>query len=337
MSTLRQKLTALVTGLVLLLVVSACGGGAGADGPTVVKVGWIPSVNFIAWISAVDELKKSGDVKVELVEFKSSSDALVALNQGAVDMTTTGYSVLADGLARADMPLSYIAGISTSGAFVLARKDTGIASYDDLRGKRLGGVRGSAEYIHMNGATARQGIKLGKDANFVNFQTGTDVMLALRNGDIDATVSYEPLVSDAILNGGAELVPAVQEQLYSASFKVSSGLLARDAFLKENPEAATEILKVYAEQVDHLAQQPQDAKDVYLKYSPGDEKVIEAAIDRVTVVYEINASEMHQVGKTLKASGQQEQDLGDALADHVDLSFLAKATGKSAGELGEGR
>lgn len=338
------RITALFAALALMLTTAACGGStegsgsaAGGDEATVVKVGWIPSVNFIAWISAVDELQKSGEVKVELVEFKSSSDALVALNQGAVDMSTTGFSVLADGLAQTDMSLSYISGISTSGAFFLARKGSGIKDWADLRGKRLGGVRGSAEYIHMNGSMGREGIQLGKDAEFVNFQSGTDVLLALRNGDIDATVSYEPLVSETILSGDADIVPAIQEKLYSASFKVSSGLLARDAFLKENPKATTAILKEYVGQVKRLQESPQDAKAVYLKYSPGKEEVIEAAIERVTVTYLLNDSEMGQVGATLKESGQQSKDLGPALVEHLDRSFLAEATGESPADLGEGK
>lgn len=330
------KLLALLSTIVLLGALAGCGGASGG-GPAVVKVGWIPSVNFIAWISAVDQLEQSGDVEVELVEFKSSSDALVALNQGAVDMTTTGYSVLADGLAQADLPVRYIAGISTAGAFFIARTGSGIETWEDLRGKRLGGVRGSAEYIHMNGSMERQGIDLGQDAEYVNFQTGTDVMLALRNGDIDATVSYEPLISEAILNGEADIVPALQEELYSASFEVSSGLLASEAFLEENPDETTAILEAYADQVEHLTDQPQDAKDVYLEYAPGDPKVIEEAINRVTVTFALNESEMRQVGSTLKASGQQSEDMGEELVDHLDYSYLAEATGKSPSELGEGQ
>lgn len=337
MSIIKSKFATVAVVVLMALLTASCGGASGSGGGDVVKVGWIPSVNFIAWISAVEELEKSEDVKVELVEFKSSSDALVALNQGAVDMTTTGYSVLADGLAQADMPLEYIAGISTNGAFFLARTGSGIETYDDLRGKRLGGVRGSAEYIHMNGSMERKGIQLGKDAQFVNFQTGTDVMLALRNGDIDATVSYEPLVSEAVVGESAEIVPALQEELFSASFEVSSGLLARKAFLEENPDTTVAILEAYSNQVEHLAEQPQDAKDVYLKYSPGDANVIEAAIENITVTYDLNESEMRQVGETLQSSGQQEEDMGPAMVDHLNYEYLSEATGKSPAELGEGK
>jgi ABC-type nitrate/sulfonate/bicarbonate transport system substrate-binding protein len=250
-------------------------------------------------------------------------------------MTTTGYSVLADGLANADLPLKYISGISTSGAFFVARKGSSIESWEDLKGKRLGGSRGSPEYIHMNGSLAREGIKLGKDAEYVNFQGGTDLMLALRNGSIDGGVSYEPLVSEAVLADDAYIVPALQKDLYSASFKVSSGLLAREDFLEEHSDEANTILTEYAKQVDHLAASPQDAKDTYLTYAPGDPKVIEAAIDNVTVTYDMNTSEMRAVGSTLVDSGQQPEDMGEELVDHIDYTFLAKATGKTPAELGE--
>ena len=325
-----KKLVASLAAIAMIFGLAACAG----SGKTEVKVGWIPSVNFIAWISAVQALEESENIDIELVEFSSSSAALVALQQGAVDMTTTGYNVFADGLAQSDMPLSYISGISTSGAFFIARDDAEIEDWSDLEGKTLGGSRGSAEYLHMNNSMAANGVVLGEDAEYLNFQNGTDVMLALRNGDIDATVSYEPLISETIAAGGVDVVPALQEDLYSASFEVSSGLLASDSFVADNPEAVDEILGVYTDKVDALQQDPQPAVDIYLSYAAGDRDVISAAADRVTLTYELPADEMLAIGKALTESGQHSEDIGPKLATHLDYSHLEAATGKSASELG---
>lgn len=329
---------ALLFVILLSLTLSGCGGASstdsGAQDQEIIRVGWIPSVNFIAFLSTIDQWE-SPDTKVELVEFKSSSDTLVALNQGNIDLGTVGYSVLADGLAQADMPLEYIAGVSTKGAFFVARTEAGITDWSDLKGKRLGGVRGSPEYIHLNGSMEAHGLDLGKDAEFINFQTGSDIIVALQNGEIDGAVSYEPLVSQVVLNGAAVKVPKIQMDLFSNSFELSSGLLANRAFVEEHGDWTAEFLKEYSEAVDELSNNPQAAVETYLKYAPGDANVIKEAADNVTVTYKLNEEQIRAVGKTLLESGQLETDMSQELMEHVNYGPLSEGTGKSPQQLGK--
>lgn len=338
----KNRIALLAVMALTLTGVSACnssdtaGSPSDKSGPSVVKVGWIPSVNFIALLETIDQWKDP-DSKIELVEFKSSADTLVAINQGAVDIATVGYSVVADGMSKVEMPLEYIAGVSTKGAFLVAGKDSGISTWEDLKGKKVGGVRGSPEYLHLAGSMEAHGIKIGKDAEFVNFQSGSDIILALQKGDIDAAVSYEPLVAAAVQNGSVVRLPEMQKTLMDQTFELSSGVLARTAFVDKNTAWTVSFLKAYSENVDAFAvdPKPEEAAKTYLKYSAGDPAVVADAIGYITAVYDLDEEQVRRVGKTLLSSGQLKKDMAQVLVDHLDYGPLSKATGKTAEQLGK--
>lgn len=342
---LRQTKNLLALLAVLALTpagVSACSttdtaASSNNSGQSVIKVGWIPSVNFIALLETIDEWKDP-HTKIELIEFKSSADTLVAINQGSIDVATVGYSVVADGMSKTEMPLEYIAGVSTKGAFIVAGKNAGIRSWEELKGKKVGGVRGSPEYLHLAGSMKAHGIEIGKDAEFVNFQSGSDIILALQKGDIDAAVSYEPLVATAVQNGSVVRLPELQKTLMDQTFELSSGLLARTEFVDENSDWSVAFLKAYAENVDAFGAdpKPEEAAKTYLKYAAGDPAVIADAVGHITAVYDLDEEQVRRVAKTLLNSGQLQKDMTQVLVGHLDYAPLSKATGKTTQQLGKG-
>ncbi|MQA03605.1 MAG: transporter substrate-binding domain-containing protein [Streptosporangiales bacterium] len=338
---LRCRSLALAAVLALFAVLSACGGGGGAGGEqqaegnkVVVKVGWVPTVAWITWLATVDQLD-SPEFRLQLTDFKSSSDTLVSLTNGSIDLGAVGYNVLADTLGKSDVDLQYVAGASTKSATFIAGKDAGVDGWSDLKGKRVGGVRGSAEYVHLVNGLRKNGMKLGKDVKFVNFQSGTDIMLALQRGEVDATISYEPLASQATIDGVAKRVPAIQDTLFDNSFEVSSGILARGDFLEKHPKWGVEIIKTYTEMEAKLKKDPAFAQEVYLKHATGEPKVLDEAFKHVTLDYRLDQDQVQRVETALLDAGQLDPSVKGKLVEHLDYSFLEKATGKSPTELGK--
>ncbi|MGO1974001.1 MAG: ABC transporter substrate-binding protein [Propionibacteriaceae bacterium] len=337
----NSRTVRLVLGAVMALVLAAtaaCGGDAGEGGDgskETVSVGWVPTVAWIGWLATADTFEHE-EFQLELLDFKSSSDTMVSLTNGSIDIGAVGYNVLADGLVQADLPLQYIAGASSNSAVVLVKPDSGIESWEDLKGRSVGNVRGSAEYIHLSGALEGAGLDVESDTEYVNFQSGTEVLLALQRGDIDATITFEPLASQAELGGFGERVDAMQETLFSNSFEVSSGILATNKFVEDHPEWAESILTEYSKQMDSLAEDPERALEIYLKYASGDEKVIEASLQNVVLDYNLDEQQIRAVAKTLNETGQLDQDVSDKLVEHLNYEPLAAATGKSPAELGQG-
>ena len=336
----RTKVS-LISAFLMIMAAAAAGCGSSNAGDEaggkqqVIKVGWVPTLAWIGWLGTVDTLK-SPDFKLELLDFKSSSDTLVSMTNGSIEFGAVGYNVLADSLTQGNVPVQYIAGASSKSAIFLARKGAGIQSWADLRGKKVGAVRGSAEYVHLRGALeAHGGLSLEKDTNFTSFNNGTDAILALQRGDIDATVSYEPVASEAVTNGFAENVSAMQANMFSETFEVSSGILASDAFLKAHPDWTKTILKHYEKTTEELKNDPEMALEIYLKHATGDPKTLKAALKNVTLVYKLDESQIRRVAEVLSKAGQLKGDVTEELIDHLNYDYLSEATGKTPAELGK--
>src|SRR6266511_3548400 len=127
--------------------------------------------------------------------------------------------------AFADQPLA-----------IVARKGSGIAKVEDLRGKRVGLAREqtSDEYLKM--VLARRGMKY-EDVTIENIMAPPALAPALKYGKVDAVVSWEPFntmvlesvpESYAVIRGGGHLsyimVITAHEPTIQASPQVIRGL-----------------------------------------------------------------------------------------------------------------
>src|SRR6266568_2496406 len=99
---------ALAAALCMMTTVAACGSGSGGYTPgSTIKVGTVPALYWAAWSATPDTMKQQGsDVHVELVPFKSSADAAIALQTGDIQMAALGTDVASTGLAAHNVPVS---------------------------------------------------------------------------------------------------------------------------------------------------------------------------------------------------------------------------------------
>jgi polar amino acid transport system substrate-binding protein len=121
-------------------------------------------------------------------------DRIPALVSGRADV---GVASTSDTLERAKtigFSIPYFAFTNV----VLTRTDSGIETYEDLKGKKLGSVAGTFEAI----ALEEDMTEWADPANtFQGYQTQADVFLALSQGQIDATV-VTSTVAYATVNSG---------------------------------------------------------------------------------------------------------------------------------------
>lgn len=130
-------------------------------------------------------------VEAEIVE-TPFPDRIPALVSGRADI---GVASTSDTLERAKtvgFSIPYFA----FKMVVLTREDTGIASYEDLRGKTLGSTAGTFEAIALEGDMKKWG-----GGTFRPYQTQADVFLALSQNQIEATVVTSTVANATIKSG----------------------------------------------------------------------------------------------------------------------------------------
>jgi len=211
---------------------------------------------------------------------------------------------------------------------IVARKGSGIrpGNIEDLKGKRIGLARAqtSDEYLKM--VLARRGMKY-EDVTIENIMAPPALAPALKDGKVDAVVSWEPfntMVLDsvpesyAVIRGGGHLsyimVITAHEPTIQASPQVIRGLVAGLAaasqYTRRNRDEAVEIfskwvpginLAVGKKAIQHISYDPRVSAPVMQAFEAAEDDVLKNTLkgaQRLDVPAQFSASFIADVQKT---------------------------------------
>ncbi|MEV0167586.1 transporter substrate-binding domain-containing protein [Nonomuraea fuscirosea] len=253
---------------------------------------------------------------------------------GMVATNTAGYNNVTSILAGQRLRARFVGGISANGSVFVARKDADVTGWADLKGKRIGSVRGSTQYVNLVTAMAAHGLDLNKDAGFVNIQSFNELNLALQRGDIDAMVTFPPNSGLAVDGGYGEIVPAILSGLYDGSFFVASGVLATDTLIKERLGDVQKVIDAYLAQGARLDADKGAWVREFQQYAAagGNPEPLTRALEAGHVLWypNLDAQQIRQVPRTLARLGEIPRDTTAELMERLDYTFLEKATGRTA-------
>lgn len=317
---------------------SAAKSASGSSDKVTVRMAVVYAQIWSAW-SATQDAVKDPNVKMEVSPFTSSNDEFLALRTGNVDMSANCVNTIGAALAETsaeDLDISVIAGLSPGQSEVLVRKDSGIKSWDDVRGKKVGLVRGSAEYVKMQIALAQHGIDLAKDTDLTTVQSAADLVLALQRGDVQAIVTYQPYTAQAV-DGGFAVEPAGMNKELHELAGVPCDIVVRNDFKKAHPQAVQAVIDAYIGVWQSFENNPKNWVDATLKYQTGDKDLMLAAAKQMKIWYIMQDKTHEAITKKLAKYDVIPKDTSSQLESLFDYSFLAKATGKTPEDLGKGQ
>jgi NitT/TauT family transport system substrate-binding protein len=195
---------------------------------------------------------------VTLLPHSSGKTALQAVLNGRADLATTADLPVVMA-ALEGQPVTVIVTLfrSENDLGIVARQDRGISRVADLRGKRVGVTTGSTAHFFLDNVLSRSGIAIG-EVSLVDL--GADAIAeALGRGEVDAIVTWEPLVTvaQALITGNELLIhdPAVSGLTWNLAglrdaLSASGGTLQRllraldrgTALCSDHPDEAMRIV-----------------------------------------------------------------------------------------------
>ena len=159
------------------------------------KVGHLAPIILIA-----DELKKLG-VNLKLVEFVRYADARTALLAGSLDVASVGPADLAISLAQGSTNVVGLMGVGSSPKYVIGRNGVKFDSWSDLKGKKIAIAPGSAVWFQFAATLVENNVPYNS-FEAVNIQGGgANFDQALKKGDVDGLVTWEPFESIPVMEG----------------------------------------------------------------------------------------------------------------------------------------
>jgi hydroxyproline transporter system substrate-binding protein len=140
-----------------------------------------------------NDLAKILGVKAEIVE-TPFPDRIPALMSGRADVIVASTSDTLERAKTVGMSIPYFA----FQMMVVTRKDTGIKKYEDLKGRPVGNTSGTFEALALEKDVKAWGDSKG---SFRAYQTQNDTILAVTQGQIDATAITNTVAAATIKDG----------------------------------------------------------------------------------------------------------------------------------------
>ena len=219
----RRTLLGLAAAGVAGLALGACGDNDGAAAPATTAGSGAPVKDFGGLeITTAVYAKNHGSaplyweqfappgLKVRPVVVTSPADISRSLAGGSLDFGLMGFYNTIIEAATTGMASKMICMCSVKGSSLVARKDRGITTAADLRGKKVGVPPPGVQVMMLTALLEKSGLKLGTDVQAVPLAFA-DHKAALERGDIEAYAGTEPIPTQSVVDGTAVRIPGMYD------------------------------------------------------------------------------------------------------------------------------
>jgi NitT/TauT family transport system substrate-binding protein len=172
---------------------------------------------------------------------------------------------------------------------IIAKKDSGITSLKDLKGKRVAVFPGTTQEVFFLERLRMEGMTI-KDVEPVRVSF-SEMHISLARGDIDAYVGAEPGPGVSLSTGVGQLV----EYPYSTPMGSLNMVYGTSAdLIKEKPELVKVMLGIHQRSTDY-AQTNRDAMVAMASQKLGQKKeAIEASVPNVELTWKLGPREIEE-------------------------------------------
>ena len=257
-----------------------------AGEPIVIRAGALKLIHSIAPYF-YDQFVPPG-YKVEVLPFETPTECKNAVVTKSVDFGAFGIAAAILGAAAGE-PVVVIASTCNRGMAIIAKKDSGIASIKDLKGKRVALFPGTTQEVFFMERLRMEGMTI-KDVETVRVSF-SEMHISLARGDVDAYVGAEPGPGVSLSTGIGQLV----EYPYSTPMGSLNMVFGthRD-LIAEKPDLVRVMLGIHQRATDYAATN-KDAMVAMASQKLGQKKeAIEASVPNVELTWKLGPKEIEE-------------------------------------------
>lgn len=215
-----------------------------------VRLSWLPIMQTTAlYVAVQDRLFERAGLDVELVQFQNPNQIIDSLVANQADAGAPGAAAGITMIAEARYPGTFkVFGLQGGGIKVnrindglIVKNGSPIKTFQDLRGKSLGHLPGIQWRTISRHMLRANGLDPDKDVRLQELAVGLQVQ-AVVAGNVDATLSLEPVGSVAVASGDATramvnpCASVIADPFYSGVSVLTS------KFIKERPKVARRLV-----------------------------------------------------------------------------------------------
>ena len=248
-----------------IVIVSGCSSttsGSETDGPKEIRLGYQASPNGELLAKARGSLeKKYPDTKIKWIKFESGRDINNAMAGGSIDFGLVGTPPGAIGVAnKVPYKIYYLHDIIGESEALVVKKEAGIKSLNDLKGKKIATTFSSTAHYSLLSALKNKNIDLKKENISLLDMQSPDILAAWKRGDIDGAYVWQPLQTNLINDGGNVLISS-KEVAKQGSLTGEFGIVHND-FAGKYPNIVKVYISVLNESVNYYHKYPKKSAEL---------------------------------------------------------------------------
>jgi len=217
------------------------------------------------------------------------SGVVNAFSSGQADITPMS-ALLAAQMYEQGVPLRIFGTAVGSLGSLVVRKNAGIASVLDLKGRKLGGIAGSTATQDINASVRTvYEFDLLKDTQFVQATAPADLANLIQRGDVEAAILFEPITSQ-IVHFGAATVLATQQELWeqasgSQETQVHIVYMAQPQLVTEHPQLLADLNDAQREVAELWKKKDPRLVNAFVEVTTLPSDVVEMTLDATTPLW----------------------------------------------------
>jgi sulfonate transport system substrate-binding protein len=328
-----RRLTVVLAGAVLAAGVQAQGDlRTPLAQPVKIKQGML-NVPALSPLWLLPEEAAKYNVQIESVMFQRFADARTALVSGDIQLTAFGPQDISLALGQGAKTLVGIAGVGSGNDCLIVRKGEDIAAWSGVAEKRIGVGAGSISWLKFAASVQENGLQYNK-LKIVNIVGGgANYLKALQGKEIDMAVVWQPFCAQAIVDGfGA--YPTIDHNRSKTVGGLISVLAVNRPFMEANRDAVQRVVVAYLDVLEVARRDTARWAKIYAEKAGLPENVAAESIRITRLDATLPLESIKRISKFLSDNGVITRDVSGEVAQHYTYDFLAKATGKSAEQLG---
>ena len=247
--------------------------------PEVLNFNWgLPTADYYAVYVAKDhDLFKEVGLNPNFFVFPSGAPLLAGLKSESLDVITTGMATVFALGQNIPLKLIYWDLDHSAAEGLVVDPKSGIKNYTEIaKAKAIGAPSGTCAQASMVLMAQKLGIKYS-DLNVINIAPPL-YNNAFKSGSIQAGIAWSPY-SSVLQAAGNPVVNWATD--YTPDGGVCPGLTSvRSKFLAQHPELGPKLVRVYAKAMEMIANKPELAVDVLVKYLSVTREVAKHVVDR---------------------------------------------------------
>jgi NitT/TauT family transport system substrate-binding protein len=219
----------------------------------IILAGYAGEAGALVYIAEEQGFFKNNGLDVIIKDYQSGKVAADALVAGKADISTSaGFVFVSNSFDHADLRILGTVAIAENKELV-ARKDKGITTTDDLRGKKIGVTKKSGGEFSLGvfltfGGLSRQDVEL------VDLRP-SEMTEAISGGEVDAVFTWDPNVYNVKKELGDKAISwPGQSDFYFV-------LIAKENWIGNNPVAVERFMKSLLEAENYVRNNSKESKE----------------------------------------------------------------------------